>query len=296
MNVLQGKFQSISLGSNQIVKADAVVINADVLYSYDELLSLSQTEKNKRVSCSSISFYWSLSEKVLQLETHNIFFDEDYGQNFHKAELKANEPLQFSFYVHVPSRIDPTAAPPGKDAMVVLVLVNNLGDTGSGDLQAKDLMDKLVRDVRKYMISTIEQRIGAIGIQDLVEHETINTPFTWQNTFNSEKGAIFGIDHSFFNILSFRPKIKHDHAEGVYFVGASTHPGAGVPTSLSGARLTAERVLEDFHLPVPWSIETSERPRRLDLVPSLPARVMISIISIILFYLAFTARLLCPNL
>ncbi|KAJ5757145.1 Bifunctional lycopene cyclase/phytoene synthase [Penicillium nucicola] len=257
VNISEGKVQGISLASSEVA-ADAVIINADLSYAYKELLpSLTpQAGKNKQLSCSSISFYWSLSKKVLQLETHNMFLDKSYGQNFYTPGLQMHGTIRPSFYIHVPSRIDPSAAPPGKDALIVLVLVENLGDTNPSDRQAKQDMEKLVNEVRNYVISTIEKRTGAVGVQGFIEDEIINTPFTWQDTFNSEKGAIFGIDHSFFNILAFRPKIKHDRLQGVYFVGASTHPGAGVPASLAGARLTAERVLEDLHISVPWNIAT----------------------------------------
>jgi phytoene desaturase (3,4-didehydrolycopene-forming) len=63
--------------------------------------------------------------------------------------------------------------------------------------------------------------------------------------FNLDRGAILGLSHSFFNVLSFRPSIRHFGIQGLYFVGASTHPGAGVPVALSSAKIVAENVLAD---------------------------------------------------
>ncbi|KAJ5681741.1 Phytoene desaturase [Penicillium maclennaniae] len=257
-----GKALGISLGADRFVEADAVVINADLLYAQRALLPSDRSGRadmgrSKDVSCSSISFYWSLSKKVPQLETHNIFVEDSFGQQSNQIHMQQQDSLKPSFYVHVPSRIDPSAAPTGKDAVIVLVLVDNLGtsDPRNNPL-VKNEITKLVVSARKHVISSIEKRTGASGFKHLIDHEMINTPLAWQETFNSERGGLFGLDHSFFNILSFRPKIKSDDFDGVYFVGASTHPGAGVPTCLAGARLTAQRVLKDLEVSIPWESPT----------------------------------------
>lgn len=258
VTVSRGKALGVSLNSSTFIEADAVVINADLIYAFKTLLppgpSTSDVlSRGKNVSCSSISFYWSLSKTFPQLETHNMFVESSFGQRSTHVYMNRQSPMKPSFYVHVPSRIDPTAAPAGKDAVIVLVLVENLG-------YANEEFDdtNLVSYAREHVISSIEKRTGAIGFNKLVDHESVNTPSTWQEAFNSEKGGLFGLDHSLFNILSFRPKIKHDNVDGVYFVGASTHPGAGVPTCLAGARLTAERVLEDLEVAIPWKTSNTQ--------------------------------------
>lgn len=253
-----GKASGVLLGGNRFVEADAVVINADLLYAHRKLLPANLSGRvalgrSKDVSCSSVSFYWSLSNKVPQLETHNIFVEDSFGQLSTQIHMKRQDVLKPSFYVHVPSRIDPSAAPAGKDAVIVLVLVENLGDSDPINGPSERIgITELVASARKHVISSIEKRTGTFGFNNLIDHEIINTPLAWQETFNSERGGLFGLDHSFFNILSFRPKIKPDNLDGVYFVGASTHPGAGVPTCLAGARLTAQRVLSDLEVPIPW--------------------------------------------
>ena len=82
--------------------------------------------------------------------------------------------------------------------------------------------------------------------------EYVNDPMTWKEEFNLDKGAILGLSHSFFNVLSFRPGTKHSSIEGMYFVGASTHPGTGVPICLAGAKIVSEQILEDCKMDVPW--------------------------------------------
>ncbi|KAJ5660978.1 Phytoene desaturase [Penicillium longicatenatum] len=256
-----GKALGVSLESSTFIEADAVVINADFSYACKELLpsvpsTSDELSRSKNVSCSSISFYWSLSKTFPQLETHNMFVESSFGRRSMPVYMERISPAKPSFYVHVPSRIDPTAAPAGKDAVIALVLVENLGDADPCREGFDD--STLVSYARDHVISSIERRTGTTGFKKLIDHESVNTPSTWQEHFNSEKGGIFGLDHSLFNILSFRPKIKHDRVAGVYFVGASTHPGAGVPTCLAGAKLTADRVLEDLKVSVPWESSNAQ--------------------------------------
>lgn len=262
VTVSHGKALGVSLDSSTFVEADAIVINADLIYAFKSLLpSVPSTSnvlsRSKNVSCSSISFYWSLSKTFPQLETHNMFVESSFRQRSTQIYMKRQSPMKTSFYVHVPSRVDPTAAPAGKDAVIVLVLVENLGDADP-DCEGFDEAN-LVTFAREHVISSIEKRTGTTGFHKLIDHESVNTPSTWQESFNSEKGGLFGLDHNLFNILSFRPKIKHDSVAGVYFVGASTHPGAGVPTCLAGARLTAERVLQDLEVAIPWDTSNTQK-------------------------------------
>jgi phytoene desaturase (3,4-didehydrolycopene-forming) len=253
------KALGVSLATNEIIEADAVVVNADLLYAYKELLPSYNSKptvsrKKEDVSCSAITFYWSLSEKVPQLESHNMFVGQPSGHEFPDVYRKRDRLSRPSFYVHVPSRTDPSAAPEGKDTVMVLILVDNID---SSKTAKENDIDGLVADTREYILSSIEKRTRIVDLKALIEHETFHSPPTWQEMFNSDRGSVFGLNHNFFNILAFRPHIKHDLIDGVYFVGASTHPGAGVPTCLSGAKLTAERILQDLEIPISWQNESS---------------------------------------
>lgn len=259
------KALGVSLDTNEIIEADAVVVNADLLYAYKELLpspnsTPAVSRKKEDISCSAITFYWSLSEKVPQLESHNMFVGQPSGHEFPDVYWKCDGLSMPSFYVHVPSRTDPSAAPEGKDTVMVLILVDNV-DTSK--TSRENNIDGLVADTREYILSSIEKRTGIVDLKGLFEHESFHSPPSWQEMFNSDRGSVFGLNHNFFNILAFRPHIKHGVIDGVYFVGASTHPGAGVPTCLSGAKLTAERILQDFKIPISWQKESSHGKKDL---------------------------------
>ena len=248
----------LTLSTGEILTADVVVINADLVYAYNNLLPPSATAKSlskRSASCSSISFYWAMNRKIPELTTHNIFLADDYRESFDDIFKKQLIPSQPSFYVNVPSRVDPTASPAGNDAIVVLVPVGHLLSSAEGagiDVSKSQDWDVMVSSARETVLSTIEARTGARGLRNALVKEFVNTPQSWKDVFNLDKGAILGLSHSFFNVLSFRPSTKHKSIERLHFVGASTHPGTGVPICLAGSKITSEQVLQDFGLAKPW--------------------------------------------
>jgi phytoene desaturase (3,4-didehydrolycopene-forming) len=163
-------------------------------------------------------------------------------------------PDQPSFYVNVPSRIDASAAPAGCDALVVLVPVGHLFDdkseTHRGAQNSPGVTqdwDTMVSSARETIIATIEKRLK-ISLKAHIVDEFVNTPPSWKTAFNLDRGAILGLSHSFFNVLSFRPKTQHPTINDLYFVGASTHPGTGVPIVLAGAKLVTDQVMKNLGL------------------------------------------------
>ena len=249
------------LDNNETLNADVVICNADLIYAYSNLLpptSYSRSLSKREASCSSISFYWALDRKIPGLTAHNIFLAEDYKESFDSIFKKHLIPEEPSFYVNVPSRIDPSAAPEGRDAIVVLVPVGHLlsnsqeihKGTPSSPTKQQD-WNAMVATARSTILETMESRLN-VSLTPHIVHEVINTPPTWKAAFNLDRGAILGLSHSFFNVLSFRPKTKHPSISSLYFVGASTHPGTGVPIVLAGAKLVAEQVLGDWWVRVPW--------------------------------------------
>ncbi|KAK8016524.1 Phytoene desaturase [Apiospora rasikravindrae] len=257
----------VRLASGERLDADVVVVNADLVYAYSNLFP--QTSATKKFaaslreragSCSSISFYWSLDRKVPELQTHNIFLADDFKESFDDIFAKQSLPAEPSFYINVPSRIDPTAAPDGRDAVIALVptghLLKSKGHPKSATTENGMLRDQdwpaLVERARNSVLSTIEARTGCAPLKSLIQHEIVNDPFTWEDKFNLDKGSILGLSHSFFNVLKFRPSTRAVGLENAYFVGASTHPGTGVPIVLAGAKITAEQILADRGLAPSW--------------------------------------------
>ena len=248
----------VTLESGESMSADVVIINADLVYAEKNLFPQSSRAKglSKRASsCSSISFYWAMDRVIPELQVHNIFLADEYRESFDNIFDRQLMPEQPSFYLNVPSRIDPTAAPEGKDSIVVLVPVGHLQDEDEGaglKVRSKQDWEAMISKARETVFSMVEARTGARGLRQSVVKEIVNTPQSWKDTFNLDKGAILGLSHSFFNVLCFRPSTRHPSIARCYFVGASTHPGTGVPICLAGSKITAGQVIDDFGLQRPW--------------------------------------------
>jgi phytoene dehydrogenase-like protein len=92
------------------------------------------------------------------------------------------------------------------------------------------------------------ERLGRLGLGDLREHITFEesyTPLSWAGHHNLAKGATHGLAHTLKQLGWLRPSHRHRHYPNLYFAGASTHPGTGVPTAMSSGRLAARRLLAD---------------------------------------------------
>ena len=284
----------VRLSNGESLTADVVIINADLVYAYNNLLPPSSraTALRKRpASCSSISFYWAMNRKIPELTTHNVFLADDYRESFDDIFKKQLIPQQPSFYVNVPSRIDNTAAPEGTDAIVVLVPVGHLLDEQEGkgvDLHSKQDWEMMVTKARQTVFSTIEARTGARNLEQALVKEIQNTPQSWKDVFNLDKGAILGLSHSFFNVLSFRPSTKHPSIDRLHFVGASTHPGTGVPICLAGSKVTSEQVLKEFGVANPWESGMGRQAKHVEPIDKIQALPLLSN-----FHIAILGILLC---
>jgi phytoene desaturase len=233
--------------------ADVIVANADLPYVYRHLIQ-DKTETNrlerKKYTCSAIMFYWGVDKIYPQLKIHNLFVADDYQASFDRVFKDYSLPDEPNFYVHAPTRTDPTAAPADHDTLMVLVPVSRLNDEVDQDWEA----------LQSRARSVILDRLADFGAGDLEQHlkfEVSYTPVTYHNKYNLAKGAAFGsINHNFSQLGYLRPHNRHRHFRNLYFAGGSTHPGNGLPLVLLSARLTTERILKEVGVPQPRRLFT----------------------------------------
>jgi phytoene desaturase len=238
--------KGVVLDDGRCLNADFVVANADLPYVYQELLPqdrVSRAMARKRFSCSTISFFWGIDKPLKSLPPHTLFLVDDYRQNFESIIEDLTLPENPSLYVHAPARLDPTMAPTGEDTLIGITPVGHLDDEGEQDWKA----------IRQRARQSIFNRLVDIGIPDLQEHikfEVNYTPLSWRKRYNLMKGATHGLCHTLTQLGYLRLRNRHARYQNLYFVGASTHPGTGVPTALVSARLAATRLLEEAAIPV----------------------------------------------
>ncbi len=222
--------------------ADIFVGNADLPYIYKELLPENNEAKKldqKLYTCSTIMFYWGVDKEYPQIAHHNVFLGGDYKDSFDQIFNDHTLPEVPSFYVHAPARTDPAAAPNGQETLYVLVPVGHL------DARAEQDWDTLVDRARETVLARLAKEMGAEDLRGHIKFEIVYQPRVWKERFNLEKGAAFGLSHNFWQVGYLRPQNRHKQYKNLYFAGASTHPGTGLPIVLLSARLTTERILKE---------------------------------------------------
>ncbi len=233
----------VTLDSGDTVRADVVIANADLPYVYQRLLppsSYAQRVMRRRFTSSALMFYWGVrGGPIPQLLHHNVFLaDHDYRRSFTRIFEDFTLPDAPSFYVCAPTRTDTSFAPPAHDNLMVLVPVGCLDDAHPQDWPA------LQARARQAVLD----RLSRIGITDLAERIVFERqlgPLDYRAHLNLARGAAFGLSHDFMQVGYLRPANRHARYANLYFVGASTHPGTGVPIVLIGARLVEERILAE---------------------------------------------------
>jgi len=237
----------VVLKNGQRMRADIVVANADLPYVYRELLpDRAEAERINRMkfTCSAIMFYWAVDRVYSQLRHHNVFLAGDYRASFDRIFQDHTLPDEPSFYVHAPARTDLSAAPAGHDTLMALVPVGHLDESQPQN------WDALQNRARQVVLDGLK-KIGVTDVADHIKFEVSYTAREWNRLFNLEKGAAFGLSHNFTQVGYLRPQNRHRRYRNLYFVGASTHPGTGLPIVLLSARLATERILKEAGLPQP---------------------------------------------
>ena len=178
--------------------------------------------------------YFGTTKQYPDVAHHTIILGEKYKDLLHEMfDLKQLEPSDFSVYLHRPTATDPSMAPAGCDAFYVLVPVPNL--------QGGQDWAKIGDDYRDRVVAYLE-RTHLPGLRDCITEDFYVTPNHFRDELNSLHGAGFGIQPTFTQSAYWRFHNKSDDVAGLYFVGASTHPGAGMPGVLCTAKVL-ERVL-----------------------------------------------------
>lgn len=231
-----GKVTGIETQEGRLETFAAVVSNADVVHTYHSLLAqeplASRPAKRARAMAHSLSFlliYFGSKKKYPSLAHHNVIFGAG-----DKEPLSGDFPLT----LHAPTLLDPTLAPEGCEALHVLLPVPHLGKVridwkGEGPRYTEKILNYLderyMPDLKKNLVTT-----------------RIFTPEDFKTELNAHLGSAFSLETVLNQSAYFRIHNRDANIKGLYFVGAGTHPGAGVPGVVGSAKITAKLIVKDF--------------------------------------------------
>lgn len=217
-------------------KADLFVINADAAFFRHKVFKRKKFREEKldkmQWTLAPFTMYLGLDRKLDNVPLHNYFLGnnfEEYSGKIFKNSIKLDQPY---YYVNVVSQSDPDSAPEGHESLFVLCPVP--------DLRFKpDWSDR--EEVAENILKDLSGRIG-IDLKKHIVSQTILTPVEWGDAFDLYKGSGLGLGHNLNQIGGFRPKNYDEQFRNVFYVGASTVPGTGLPMAVISSKLVVERI------------------------------------------------------
>jgi len=141
--------------------------------------------------------------------------------------------------VHAPARLDPAMAPQGQDTLIAIVPVGHLSPNEDQDWGA-------IRDQAREQVFRRLEAYGISGLESHIKFENTFTPLSWRKRYNLVKGSTHGLCHNLMQLGYLRPSNRHSRYHNLYFTGASTRPGTGLPTAMVSGRLTAQRITDEM--------------------------------------------------
>ncbi len=234
-------------------RTDAVVINADFARAMHRMVPddlrrrwTDRKLEQKKMSCSAFMMYLGIRGTYDRVSHHTIYVANDYQRNMNEIGHEHTLSEDPSFYMQNAGVTDGTLAPEGMSTLYVLVPVTHRSPHVSWEQEKQRYRNLVLKKLQDVGIEDVESRIV---------YERILTPDDWDTGFELHKGSVFGLAHSWSQMLHLRPRNRFEELESVYLVGGSTHPGSGLPVIFESARISARLLLNDLGVPVPWNQE-----------------------------------------
>ena len=234
INIVDNKVTGVTLENGDVLYANKVVSNADTAWTYKNLIDPQYrkiwTDKkieNGKYSMSLFVWYFGTKKQYPEVPHHMMLLGKRYKELLDDIFKRHHLAKDFSLYLHRPTATDPSLAPEGYDTFYVLSPVPHL-DSGT---DWAEVAESYRQSIAKMLSETVLP-----GLEENLVESFVMTPQDFQDRLLSYKGAAFGLEPLLTQSAWFRPHNRSEEIEGLYMVGASTHPGAGIPGVLSSAR------------------------------------------------------------
>jgi phytoene desaturase len=244
----QGRATGVRLADGETLAADVLVCNADVAGSYANLLPAAARHKytdrrlaRMRYSMSLVVIYFGTARRYRDaaarpLAHHNIILGPRYRELLSDIFNRKVLAGDFSLYLHMPTVTDPSLAPPGCETFYVLAPAPHLGGEIDWSVAAKPYRDRIIHFLEDEYLPNLSHEIVT---------ERMIDPRHFRDVLNSYLGSAFSVEPILTQSAYFRPHNRSEELPNLYFVGAGTHPGAGLPGVLSSAKIADDLITAD---------------------------------------------------
>ncbi|MCE2803010.1 MAG: phytoene desaturase [Gemmatimonadota bacterium] len=235
-----GKANGVRLTSGEVLPADAVVSNGDVAFTYKHLIAPKWRKKNTDAridgldySMSLMVIYFGTNKQYEDIAHHEIIMGPRYKGLLDEVFGSKTLAKDFSLYLHRPTATDPSLAPPGCDAWYVLSPVPHLGGPTDWRVTSQAYRDRIMQYLEDRYLPGLSKHL-------VTEHRI--DPLHFRDTLSSHLGSAFSVQPTLLQSAWFRPHNKSEDIPNLYFAGAGTHPGAGLPGVISSGKIVADLI------------------------------------------------------
>lgn len=218
---------------------DIVVSNSDVYFTYKCLLNdeskAKQLLKQER-SSSAIIFYWGIKKEFTELQLHNIFFSQDYKNEFEHLFDKKTISEDPTIYINITSKMESGQAPEGKENWFVMI---------NAPANQEQDWEVLKKQCRQAVIRKLNRMLNT-DVESYIEVEETLDPVKIEQQTSSYRGALYGTSSNSKMAAFLRHPNFSSTIKGLYFAGGTVHPGGGIPLCLKSARLVSELIKSDI--------------------------------------------------
>jgi phytoene desaturase len=238
--------RGVETTDGQVFEADGIVSNADIANTYRKMIPAAARKKNTdrryermRYSMSLFVGYFGTRKQYPDIAHHTIILGDRYRELLDDIFNKKILADDFSLYLHRPSATDPRMAPEGCDCFYVLSPVPHLESGTDWSTEGERYMQKILQFLdEKYMPGLLDNLATQLHI----------TPLDFETKLNSYLGAAFSFEPVFRQSAWFRPHNESEDIGNLFFTGAGTHPGAGIPGVLCSSKIAENLVCDRLPL------------------------------------------------
>lgn len=230
--------KGVKLENGQELFADIVISNADITYTDQHLLKAPYKQYDEKywdsrmLAPSAFIIYLGIKGVIPKLEHHNLIFSKDWEKGFDQIFNKPQWPEDPSFYVCAPSKTDMNVAP--KDCENLFVLVPIAPGLSYDDSFEKEYTEKILNELQMHA--------GVDDIHNRIMHIKTYSVKDFEFDYNAFKGTALGLAHTIKQTALFRPNNIHKTIKNLFYVGAGTNPGIGMPICIISAELVYKRI------------------------------------------------------
>ena len=235
---LNNEIVSVTVNNKDVLKADYIICNSDPPNVYKNLIKPNNygflfNKKIERMNYSMglFVYYFGSKKQYNDVAHHTIYFGKSYKDHLNKIFEKKELSEDISYYLHRPTATDPSMAPPGQDCFYVLVPVPNNLSNINWHKEGEKFKQLIINKMSEQILPNLKENITA---------DFYVTPDYFENDLSTLHGSGFSIQPKFTQSAYFRFHNKSEIFNNLYFVGAGTHPGAGIPGVISSAKVLDE--------------------------------------------------------